>query len=115
MRTHNWIVVLMFVGLSVGGCQSTPNTAVESEPTAAQTGSIDSPTATLWVLGMGCPQCSNNVDEQLLKVQGVENAKVDLATGRVTVALADANRPTREQLAKAIADSGFTLRKIDVP
>ena len=64
---------------------------------------------------MGCPQCSNNVDEQLKKVRGVQSAKVDLATGKVKVALAETNRPTRQQLAQAIADSGFTLQKIEVP
>jgi len=40
---------------------------------------------------------------------------IDLETGRVDVVLADKGPPTREQLAKAIEESGFTLDRIDMP
>jgi copper chaperone CopZ len=108
------LIGLSFV-ISLGGCQKTESVSSGSDVALSEMGAIEESSATLWVLGMGCPQCSNNVDEQLLKVRGVESAKVDLATGKVKVALADTDRPTRQQLAKAITDSGFTLRKIEVP
>jgi len=108
------VVSSLFI-ISLGGCQKTETISTGNEVALSETDAIEESSATLWVLGMGCPQCSNNVDEQLLKVPGVESAKVDLATGKVAVALAETNRPTRQQLAQAITDSGFTLRKIEVP
>jgi copper chaperone CopZ len=105
----------LLLAVSMGSCQKTESVSPGGDVSLSEMGAIEESSATLWVLGMGCPQCSNNVDEQLKKVQGVESAKVDLATGKVKVALAGTNRPTRQQLAQAITDSGFTLRKIEVP
>ncbi|HWB20190.1 MAG TPA: heavy metal-associated domain-containing protein [Phycisphaerales bacterium] len=63
----------------------------------------------LMVHGMSCPLCSSNVDKQLLKVPGVQDVKVDLNTGSVSVKVSKSNRPTHQQLAAAIHESGFTL------
>jgi copper chaperone CopZ len=72
--------------------------------------------ATLIVHGMGCPLCANNVDKQLLKVPGVDAVNVDLGTGRVTVSFASgAPRPGDDRLAKAVANSGYTLVRIQTP
>ena len=57
----------------------------------------------------------HNVDRQLAELSGVERAQVDLPTGRVSVALTGEQPATREQLVKAIADSGFTLDLIEMP
>jgi len=86
------VVSSLFI-ISLGGCQKTETISTGNEVALSETDAIEESSATLWVLGMGCPQCSNNVDEQL----------------------AETNRPTRQQLAQAITDSGFTLRKIEVP
>jgi len=88
---------------------------VSSAPVAAaQVPAKASNTATLVVHGMGCPQCASNVDRQLLKVPGVENVKVDMGTGRVVVDYSTTNPPSREQLTKAIEETGFTLVKIEM-
>jgi short subunit dehydrogenase-like uncharacterized protein len=47
--------------------------------------------------------------------EGVRDVRVDMGSGRVTVHLADENRPSQEQLARAIRQSGFTLVRIDMP
>lgn len=40
-------------------------------------------TAILWVHGMACPQCANNINLQLLKVPGVKSVRIDMGSGRV--------------------------------
>lgn len=56
-----------------------------------------------------------NVDRQLAELSGVEQVHVDLPTGKVRVALAIDQPATREQLVKAIDNSGFTLDRIEMP
>jgi copper chaperone CopZ len=104
---------LVFLSVLSGGCASTPTNG-PSGSTAAPA-AFDGPVATLWVKGMGCPQCANNVDLQLLKVKGVEKIFVDLGNGRVLAKLSPAFTPSRDQLARAIHDSGFTLDRIEMP
>src|SRR5690349_12047818 len=100
--------------LAVAGCQAsgpslktTDSVALGQVPPPAPAMAKTSHTATLVVHGMACPQCANNVDRQLLKVPGVESVKVDMGTGIVTADLSPSNPPTREQLAKAIDETGF--------
>ncbi|MCI0362522.1 MAG: heavy-metal-associated domain-containing protein [Phycisphaerales bacterium] len=76
---------------------------------------LEPDTALLWVRGMGCPQCANNVDAQLMKVEGVESVKIDMGSGKVTVSLTPGKHPTRDQLANAIDQTGFTLVKVQMP
>ena len=53
--------------------------------------------------------------ERLSGLSGVERVHVELPTGRVRVLL-DARAPaSREQLVKAIDDSGFTLDRVEMP
>lgn len=76
---------------------------------------IDASSATLVVHGMSCPLCANNVDKQLMEVRGVRDVKVDMSSGEVSVALADADRPSTADLKRAVDGSGFTLVSIRVP
>ena len=64
---------------------------------------------------MGCPQCANNVDTQLLKVPGVEDVSIDMGSGRVLARLSAVSPPTRDQLATAINNTGFTMVSIEMP
>ncbi len=56
-----------------------------------------------------------NVDRQLADLSGIDQVHVDLPTGKVRVALTSEQPATREQLVKAIDDSGFTLDRIEMP
>jgi copper chaperone len=113
------IVMMMGLLLAGGGCQQVGSEAGMMNRSGASLASLDSAgpieasSATLWVQGMGCPLCANNVDQQLMKIEGVEKVDLNLGTGEVKVALAESNRPTREQLADAIRNSGFTLVKLE--
>jgi len=48
----------------------------------------------------------------LKSIAGVEEARIDLKTGAVTVRLADGHSVTSGKLAGAVKSAGFTLKKI---
>lgn len=63
---------------------------------------------TKWtVTGMTCQHCAKAVTEEVAAIDGVSGVEVDLATGAVTVTAADG--PTREQMAAAVDEAGYTL------
>ena len=64
-------------------------------------------TTVIGVEGMMCGHCAAHVEKALLALKGVQSAKVDLAAKNVTVT-ASAN-VTREQMAGAITDAGYTV------
>jgi copper chaperone CopZ len=119
-------IVLMAMELVLGatilvGCSSKPNGAGSAASPATQptrTATIDdqpikASIATLVVHGMGCPQCSTNVDKQLMAVPGVQKVQINLGTGEVDVRLVANQQPTGNQLAAAIKKSGYTLVRIE--
>ena len=111
---HSPLIVLLFAGLAtLAGCKTSSPTHEQSN--SMGTAVADPHTAVLTVHGMGCPQCANNVDSQLMKVPGVESVSINMGSGRVLAKLSPSNHPTRDQLAKAIGETGFTLVKIDMP
>ena len=94
---------------------SGPVSSIRPAPAATPT-SHGHESVTLIVHGMGCPLCANNVDKQLLKVPGVDKVDVDLGTGAVRVAFqAGAAYPGHAPLEKAVANSGYTLVRIQTP
>src|SRR5690606_15582329 len=90
-------------------------TAAASAPSPSSASDADSSTAVIWVNGMGCPLCANNVDEQLAAVPGVESVRINLGTGQVFARLSPSSPPTEQQLATAVNRTGFTLVRIDMP
>ncbi|MDF7826230.1 heavy-metal-associated domain-containing protein [Pontiellaceae bacterium B12227] len=87
-----------------------------STPTHVQTSEsqpISGNTVVLTVYGMSCPLCSNNLDGQLDKIEGVDSMNIDLDTGAVTVQLAEEHTVTQQQLAGAVKAAGFTLADIE--
>ncbi len=103
----------LIAGLLVTGCATTrSNTANPSAPTStAASDVIAGDTATLVVFGLSCPQCSDNVRQQLVMVEGVEDVAVDLGSGDVTVTL-QPGVVTRQALEQAIVRSGYSLQEI---
>ena len=94
----------------LAGCTSTPTTGAHADGVADT--AIVGTSATLVVHGMSCPLCANNVDKQLLTVQGVQSVSVDMGTGEVVVEIDPQAGVTTSQLAKAVDDSGFTLAEV---
>lgn len=66
----------------------------------------DSRTVTLDVTKMDCAACPITVRKALVKVPGVETAKIDFKTKRAVVAF-DPERTSPEALTRATADAGF--------
>lgn len=74
---------------------------------------LTSERALLYVNGMGCPLCATNVDVQLKRIRGVEDATIDLGAGTVAISMPGQTRPSPKRLADAVADAGFTLVRIE--
>lgn len=73
------------------------------------------PVATMWIKGMACPFCATNLEGQLEKVKGVGKITIDLGTGKVVMVLDPTMPATKEAMARAVDDSGFTLDRIEMP
>jgi len=66
-------------------------------------------TITIDVQGMHCASCVARVEKALQKVEGVEGASVNLATGQAVVTLESEKTPT-DPLIKAVEDTGYKAR-----
>ena len=66
-----------------------------------------SSTATYTVSGMTCSHCVSSVTEEVTKIAGVTDVKVDLASGAVTIA---SDTPVEDTAVKAAVDeAGYEL------
>jgi copper chaperone len=64
-------------------------------------------TATYTVTGMTCGHCANAVTEELTRLDGVRDVRVDLASGRVAV---DSEQPLADDAVRAAVDeAGYQL------
>lgn len=91
-------------------CASAPKT--ESDGRGDSIAERPAPTADSVVLvahGMACPKCVTNADLQLMKLDGVRSVAIDMKHGFITVAIDPADRPSREDYARAIDAAGLTL------
>ena len=107
-------LIILFNGCEKSATMQTSPSAQSGEVLNDSVDASSGPKAVMYVHGMACPQCAYNVDLQLLKVAGVKDVKVNMASGIVTALLAAENPPTQEQLAAAIRETGFTLVKIEM-
>lgn len=110
-----WFVLILFPSFLTGCHGSAGPHPASAESAAAESAATDEDTATLWVKGLSCPLCAHNIDKQLARVPGVRNVAVDLSEGKVTLRVSADRPPTREQLARAVDASGFTLDRIELP
>lgn len=106
------VIGCTLIVIAAVGCQS-GQTAAPAQSTAAAP--ADAPKAVLHVKGMSCPLCAHAIDVQLRRLPGVTQVRIDLGSGQVTASLAQGARPTDDQFAQAIKDSGFTLDRIVPP
>jgi len=123
-------VIVMFGILGIGGCASTGSTGggggggvagggdshgdvAKGESAASlltDTTLVKGPSTTMLVHGMSCPLCAKNVDIELRRIKGVSFVTADLGEGHVVVTLDGSAPVTRGQLARAVNDSGFTIK-----
>ncbi|MEK6651047.1 MAG: cation transporter, partial [Bacteroidota bacterium] len=57
---------------------------------------------------MTCASCVTRVEKTLLKIEGVSNASVNLATEKVSLSF-DTTRTSLDALAQAVRESGYQL------
>ncbi len=84
-----------------------------------QTAAQHAPTAqpaqlTLPVTGMTCASCVRRIEKALGKVEGVQQASVNLATEQATVTY-DPTVASVEQLVKAVEHAGYGVREVPRP
>ena len=60
------------------------------------------------VTGLSCGHCVMAVEKAVAKVKGVKGAKVDLASGTLTVEY-DPSQADRGAIGKAVTDAGYGL------
>jgi copper chaperone CopZ len=103
------VLAALLLSAPLASCQSAPRTppADVIGPTTLTDGSYR-----LVVHGMSCPKCISNVELQLARIPGITRPEVDMKNGVVTVKVDGNHQPSKESIAGAIADSGFTLVEI---
>jgi len=70
---------------------------------------LASATETMRVNGISCPRCATNIEKSLTGMKGITGVEIDLDEGRVTVGLTSPGVISRERIADAIRDAGFTV------
>ncbi len=108
--SKNWLAIILIAGVSAG-CATTGTEKLHGGLYAVDLSS--SREVVLTVHGLSCPLCSNNLDGQLRRIKGVEAATIDLKTGAVSVRLSASHSVSSEDLAGAVKNAGFTLKKIE--
>lgn len=126
MRTYALILSAVFATI-LTACGSTQTTGAfeenaiihhVSDADKALTRSkepLSGQTATLWVNGLGCPQCASNIDQQMNRTKGVTSVRTDLGQGKVYLTLDGKNNPSPYTLSERTLDAGFTLVKVEQP
>ncbi|MEV4319695.1 heavy metal-associated domain-containing protein [Actinocrispum sp. NPDC049592] len=64
-------------------------------------------TTTYTVTGMTCGHCAGSVSDEIQRLDGVREVRVDLATGQVTVT-SDRDLPEHE-VREAVSEAGYQL------
>ena len=111
--------IITLLGLPIivaAGCQSGQGI---DEPQTLSAESFDQfaadRTANLWIKGITCPFCVQNIDQRISSLDGVDQVQVDLKSGQVRVLLSPNNPAAEDDLVSAIGTSGFTLDRIEMP
>jgi copper chaperone CopZ len=102
-------IIIVAMGIT-SGCATRDNTGVKDERAGT---TLSSREVILTVYGLSCPLCSNNLDGQLEKLAGVEDTRIDLKTGAVTIRLTEGHSVSYEHLANAVKNAGFTLKEVN--
>ena len=67
----------------------------------------------LRVDGLACPFCAYGIEKKLNAIKGGQGVGVDIASGIVTVTMAEGASLDEAAAKQAVKDAGFTLRKFE--
>lgn len=110
-------LIAALVGAVLPGCASQPGTVshdhLASQPAASAVAEnmderLNTGLNEARVNGLSCPLCAESLSAVMGRVEGVESVKLDLDRGVVIISITKP-APTREQVASAIDDAGFTF------
>ncbi len=71
------------------------------------------PTYTLHVDGLACPFCAYGIEKQLSKIEELEDIRIDIETGTVTLTMAKGAALEEATARKAVDAAGFSLRDFE--
>jgi len=72
-------------------------------------------TIAIQVDGLSCPFCAYGLEKNLKRVSGVKAVKIDMKTGKATVALKPDAQVDDQTLRQAVKKAGFSARDITRP
>lgn len=81
-------------------------------PGAQAQDTVEMPDVTVEVDGLACPFCAYGIEKKLLKIDGVAALEVQIDDGQIQMKLDEDAEVTEEQIREAVAEAGFTVRKI---
>lgn len=93
----------LFKSMSAIVCLLAVTTAFAAQTTAYK----------LRVDGLSCPFCAYGIEKKLGKVKGVQRVDVDIASGSVTVTMADGMTLNEPDAQQAVKEAGFKLRSLE--
>ena len=67
----------------------------------------------LRVDGLSCPFCAYGIEKKLNAIKGVQGVGVDIASGTVSVTMAEGASLDEAMAKQAVKDAGFSLRKFE--
>ena len=71
------------------------------------------PAYRLRIDGLSCPFCAYGIEKKLGAIQGVQRTEVDIASGTVTVTMAEGATLDEAVAKKAVKEAGFSLRSLE--
>lgn len=104
------VLPLLFALLLAGAALPAPGQAQDSP---ADSAGVQSPDATVYVDGLGCPFCAYGIEKKLKNLDAIQQMKVQLEEGRVLVSFKEDQTVTKDEIQKAVKNAGFTARKIE--
>jgi copper chaperone CopZ len=110
--TYRSVLPLLFALLLAGATLPSPGQAQDSPPDST---GVQSPDATVYVDGLGCPFCAYGLEKKLQPLNAVKTMEVQLEKGRVLLAFREGQSLTEDEIQEAVKKAGFTARKIEFP
>ena len=93
--------------ITLSGCSACP---CHDKMTATSAIPKSAPCATATVSGMSCEACAITVTQNVKKVKGVTDVKVDVTAGKVFITSASDARVSHSDIQTMIDKSGYTLQ-----
>ncbi len=103
---------LISIGLPVRGPSPQPSSTRSPQPETAKLDQKPTQELELAITGMHCASCVARVEQALESVPGVRDARVNLATHRAWVEIADGAADLEERLNSAVGRAGYGATRV---